>query len=215
MNNALAETTTRQAAQSGPAILRPRDVKALLAAPDRRTTKGRRDAALLAVLVGSGARIGEAVRLVVDNVVFENGRCHVTLKTSKQRSGSPPKWRCVTLPPMAAKLLRDWLDYARPRLFVFGGPRHEAISTRQGRRIVTRYLRQAGRPDLHCHSLRHTVGAQIVRATGSIYSAQRVLGHSSPAVTSAYYACFDVRDADEVADALAGVWQPRKFKGGK
>ena len=211
---AAAQTEARTAVvRSGPAILRPRDVKALLAAPDRRKAKGRRDAALLAVLLGSGARIGEAVRLTVENVEFASGRCRLTLRKSKQRSGSPAKWRCVTLPTLASRLLWDWIDYARPRLFVFEGPRHEAISTRQGRRIVTRYLRQVGRTDLHCHSLRHTVGAQIVRATGSIYSAQRVLGHSSPATTSAYYACFDTRDADQVADALAAVWQPRKYRG--
>ena len=207
------EITTRTAAPQGPSILRPRDVKALLAAPDRRGRFGKRDSALLAVLLGSGARIGEAVQLTVENVEFASRRCRLTLRTSKQRSGSPAKWRCVTLPPMAAKLLRDWIDYARPRLFVFEGPRHEAISTRQGRRIVTRYLRQVGRTDLHCHSLRHTVGAMIVRSTGSIYSAQKVLGHSSPATTSAYYACFSVEDSDKVADALAGVWSPRGGKG--
>lgn len=207
------QTEVRTATQQGPSILRPKDVKALLAAPDRRCRLGKRDSALLAVLLGSGARIGEAVRLTVENVEFASGRCRLTLRTSKQRSGSPAKWRCVTLPALTGRLLRDWVDYARPRLFVFEGPRHEAISTRQGRRIVTRYLRQVGRTDLHCHSLRHTVGAQVVRATGSIYSAQKVLGHSSPATTSAYYACFDTRDADQVADALAGVWSPRGGKG--
>jgi site-specific recombinase XerD len=48
-------------------ILSARQQHELLRQPDKRTRLGKRDAALLAVLVGSGCRIGEAVRLRVQD----------------------------------------------------------------------------------------------------------------------------------------------------
>ena len=107
------------------------------------------------------------------------------------------------LPPQAGKLLRDWIAYAEPRLFVFEGKHHESLSVRQAQSIATRHLGAIGRRDLHCHSLRHTFGAMITRATRSIFVTQRLLGHTDPRVTARAYSCFDPSDADDAADALA------------
>jgi integrase len=43
----------------------------------------------------------------------------------------------------------------------------------------------------------------VVRETRSIFTAQKLLGHSDPRVTSTYYAAFDVSDADAAAQALS------------
>ncbi|PJZ28391.1 tyrosine-type recombinase/integrase [Leptospira kmetyi] len=40
--------------------------------------------------------------------------------------------------------------------------------------------------NIHCHSLRHTVGIRLLAEAGSI-AAQKVLGHSSPTTTSRFY----------------------------
>jgi len=45
------------------------------------------------------------------------------------------------------------------------------------------------------HELRRWFGAQVATQTGSLFAAQRLLGHASPATTNQYYA--DLVDAPE------------------
>jgi integrase/recombinase XerC len=116
----------------------------------------------------------------------------------------------VTLPAQGARLLREYIERSDLRFWLFPGRRNEPLGTRQARRIVTVYLRQIGRGDLHTHSLRHTFGSMVVRETRSIYTAQKLLGHSDPRVTSQYYAAFDVSDADAAADAVAAALARRQ-----
>src|SRR5688572_6061002 len=86
---------------SGPAVLRPEEVRKLVQTPDGRTRKGKRDAALLAVLVGGGLRVGEALRLTLSNIEqTKGGRVRLTFRTSKARVD---RFRTVTLPQWAAK----------------------------------------------------------------------------------------------------------------
>ena len=190
-------TSTAIRTLSGPLVLRPRQLKALLAAPDKRTRRGRRDAALIAVLGCGGLRLGECCRLLVENVELAQ-RVRLTTRTAKSRG---LRFRTITLPGPAARLLRDHLSHSEPRLFVFEGRRHEALSTRQAGRLVRYYLAKIGRSDLRPHSLRHTVGAIVTRQSG-IWVAQKVLGHASPTTTSRFYSAFDVTDADIAADKL-------------
>jgi integrase/recombinase XerD len=198
---------TRVAAQAGPAVLRPRELRRLLAAPDGRTRRGKRDRALLAVL-SCGLRVGEGTRLAVSQIEQNSGRVRLIVKTSKSHG----QWRTVTMPALAAKALREHLAHADPRLFVFEGQRHEALTVRQAQRITCRYLRAIGRGDLHTHSLRHTFGAMVTRETCSIYVAQRLLGHADPRTTARYYSAFEVSDADAAADAVAEALSRRGRK---
>lgn len=191
-------TDTASRLLSGPAVLRPKQIRVLLNAPDRRTRLGKRDAALLAVLVGGGLRLGEACGLNIEGVELTE-RVRITIRTAKSRG---MKFRTVTLPGPAARLLVGWLAYAKPRFWVFPGNHGESLTARHAGRIVRTYLRKIGRGDLHPHSLRHGVGAMITRATGSIFCAQSVLGHASPTTTARFYACWAVEDADKAADAI-------------
>jgi len=193
----ISTTATATRTLSGPQVLRPKQVLALLRAPDKRTRLGRRDAALLACLATGGLRLGEATRLVVGDIELGK-RVRIstrTLKTHGQRS------RTVTLPAPAAKLLRGWLDYSQPRYWVFPGRRNEALTTRQAGRIVRGYLREIGRGDMRPHGLRHTVGAIVTRQAG-LWVAANVLGHASVDTTKRFYSQYCVEDADKAADKL-------------
>jgi integrase len=150
-------TDTASRLLSGPAVLRPKQIRVLLNAPDRRTRLGKRDAALLAVLVGGGLRLGEACGLNIEGVELTE-RVRITIRTAKSRG---MKFRTVTLPGPAARLLVGWLAYAKPRFWVFPGNHGESLTARHAGRIVRTYLRKIGRGDLHPHSLRHGVGAMI------------------------------------------------------
>lgn len=55
--------------------------------------------------------------------------------------------------------------------------------------------------DLTFHGLRHTTGTRILRQTGNIKAAQKVLGHASAATTSAFYAHATEEDVRSALDA--------------
>jgi integrase len=206
----ITTTVLTRRALEGPAVLKTRQVRALLAAPDRRTRMGRRDAALLAVLALGAVRVGEACRLTIDSVeAATGGRVRVTVRNSKQRAGASPTYRLITIPPSGAAMIKTYIDHDHPRFWLFGGNRNEALTTRSARRIVTCYLREIGRGDLHCHSLRHSCLSILVRETGSIYMAQKMAGHKDPRTTSQFYARYDVSDSDRCADALTGALSRR------
>jgi integrase len=207
---AQTETKTRPKIVYDERPLKPAQVRALLAAPDRRTAKGKRSAALLAILVGGGLRQSEACRLVADNIEFTGDRCRVTCRTSKKKT---LKFRTVTLYPQAGKVVRAWLDYSHPRWWVFPGQQGECLSTRACRQIVKDWLREIGTPWARTHTLRKTAGATITRGTSNIFLTSRVLGHSSVEVTAAVYSEYSVKDADIAADAMAGEIHPRGGRG--
>lgn len=183
----------------GPAVLTHREVLELMNQPDRRTRKGKRDAALLAILAGGGLRVGECVRLTVYDVDKPGrGRMRLTFETSKSRRR---RLRTVTLPDWAAGAVKTWLA-VNTSDWVFPGNRDEHLTTRAAEMIVNRYLNNIGRSDLHTHSLRHTFGSMVTRETRSLFVAQKLLGHADPRTTSHYYSAFEVSDADRAADAL-------------
>ena len=78
------------------------EIKALLAAPDRGTWLGRRDHALLLVMIQTGVRVSELVSLRVGDVHLGTGaHCRVTGKGRKKRA--------TTLTGETVTILRAWL----------------------------------------------------------------------------------------------------------
>ncbi len=54
--------------------------------------------------------------------------------------------------------------------------------------------------DVHFHGLRHTAGTRLVRVTGNLKLAQKLLGHASITTTAAYYAHADENDLRNALD---------------
>jgi len=213
----VTETQTRPIVAEAPreiAVLKRREWSRLFAQPDRRRTKGKRDAALLAVLLGAGLRVGECCRLTVEAVEVEHGYTRIRTRTSTQkvRAGARPPARVVTLFPLAAKLLNDYIRHAEPRYWLFSGHQGEHLSTRAANGIVKRYLRQIGRGDLHCHDLRHSFATEVIRTSRSIFVCAKLLGHADPRTTQGFYAAWDSSEADAASDLLGPVISPRKYK---
>jgi integrase len=198
-------TTTTDRLIAGPKVLRPREVSALLAQPDARRWRGRRDRALLAVMALGGLRVGEAVRLTRDNVELARGGA-IRLTFAGAKSGAT---RTVTLPPSAARALRTWLADPRcGRWWVFQGRRGEHLTVRAAQLALDRHSRAALGRHLKAHALRHTCGSMIAWATSDIRKAQVVLGHRDIRTTARFYAAYTVRDADDAAAALERELHP-------
>lgn len=197
-------TDTRTRGETGPRVLRPKQVAALLAVPDRRTHLGTRDAALLATMVLTGLRVHEAVRLTRDNLYEEAGKLRLEFH------GKGGRRRTVTMPQTGARLLRAWLAAPRAHAhWVFPGRRNEHLSIRAAQKVVVDRSGSAGLPWVHAHSLRHSFASALMRATGDLFKVQRVLGHASPTTTSRYYLAYSSRESDEAASAIESTLHPR------
>lgn len=175
----------------------------LLNAPDHRTRLGRRDRALLAVLLYGGLRIAEVCGLRQDNIIREEGRTRLVF------SGKGSKTRTVTLPLRAVSLL-EMHQTGNTTAFVFPGRVHsekgacmKPLTTRAAYNIVIGAAQKAGLPAwVHPHSTRHSYATSLLRKTHDIELVQKVLGHSDIRTTAKYYIGHDPRAADRAAEVF-------------
>jgi integrase/recombinase XerD len=164
------------------------EIKALLAAPDRTTWLGRRDHALLALMIQTGVRVSELTGLRVRDVHLDTG-AHIRV------TGKGRKKRATTLTGETVTIVRAWLKERG------GQPDEPLFPTRQGRPlsrytvgvVVSKHAATAAasRPSLTAkrvtpHTLRHT-NAMLLRAEGvDIATIALWLGHESTQTTHIY-----------------------------
>jgi site-specific recombinase XerD len=160
-----------------PPTLTAPEVTALLAAPDAETPQGRRDRAILGLLVGCGLRVSEVVTLRTDHITWGEAAQQGT-KEAEEPATLYVSGRLVPLPPNVKRFLQEWLETH------LGTPTPEVphnvfdITTRQIRKLVLRYARQAG---LHKHVnpsvLRHTCAVLRLAAGERYADVKRIMGH--------------------------------------
>jgi site-specific recombinase XerD len=164
------------------------EITTLLAAPDQATWLGRRDHALLALMIQTGVRVSELVGLRVRDVQLGTGR-HVRVL------GKGRKRRATPLTGEVATLLRAWITERG------GEPDDPLFPTRRGGPLsrftvgllIGKYADTAafGCPSLKAkrvtpHVLRHTA-AMAWRAKGvDLATIALLLGHESVQTTQIY-----------------------------
>lgn len=163
-------------------------VAAILAAPDRRTWSGQRDAVLLATAYNTGARVSELTGLLVRDVLLDR-------QTAVLLHGKGRKQRAIPLWKTTASELRGWLDRinSAPDAPVFPN-RAGAPLTRSGvRDRLDRAVAVAEQqcPSLHGqhvspHTLRHSTAMHLLQSGTDLAVIALWLGHSSPTVTHQY-----------------------------
>lgn len=164
------------------------EIKALLAAPDLHTWLGRRDHALLALMIQTGVRVSELTGLRIDDV-------HLGVGAHIRVTGKGRKKRAIPLTGETVAVLRAWLKERR------GQPDDSLFPTRQGQplsrytvgAILTRHVTAAAAtyPSLTAkhatpHTLRHS-NAMLLRAKGvDIATIALWLGHETTQTTHIY-----------------------------
>ena len=133
----------------------------LLSSIDTSNLKGKRDFALINLMIRTGPRTIELVRANVGDIRQQSGETVLWL----QGKGADEKDEFVVLTPSALKPIQEYLSQ-RPCVSaddpLFGstsdGNRHQRISTRSMRKIVKENFRRIGIDSLRltAHSLRHT-----------------------------------------------------------
>ena len=160
-----------------------RSVARLLASCDRRTRVGRRDFAIVVLLVRLGLRAGEVAALELGDVDWRAGEILVRGKGGRQER--------LPLPSDVGEALAGWLERGRPRresLFVFTRLRAPYVGLSSGAvsQLVRRVSVRAGLPPVGAHRLRHTAATEMLRAGASLTEVGQVLRHRGRDVTSIY-----------------------------
>lgn len=186
------------------------EMEAMLALPDRKTGRGRREYALLLFLYNTGARVSEATQLKVRDLNFGRGKGGYDLATLHGKGG---KTRQCPLWPETARVLADEiLDRATDApVFV---SRLGARFTRFGvYRLVERCAEQvpqlAGRT-ITPHVIRHTMACHLVLAGVDINTIRAWLGHVSIGTTNIYAEIDLTLKANAVALCEVGRQRPRR-----
>lgn len=175
-----------------PKALSMDQVESLLAAPDTSTPEGLRDAALLELLYGTGARVSEICALDVDDIrpVLDDPDLGLRL------IGKGDKERIVPLGSYAAKAVDAWLIRGRPAWAEIGNGEHALLLNTRGRRLSRQsawaVIRRAGEAagldveHLSSHSLRHSYATHLLDGGADVRVVQELLGHSSVTTTQIY-----------------------------
>lgn len=150
-----------------------------------------RDFAIVNLLLRTGLRCIEAVRLNVGDITYKGGQRVLMI----QGKGRDEKDNFVILTDKAYQPIQDYLRERGPvrpeePMFVSESNRDRGLrmTTRSISRIAKTNLKGIGLTDkvYTAHSLRHTTAVSILRAGGTLEDCQLTLRHSNPATTEIY-----------------------------
>ncbi len=209
----VAGITPRNLTAAVPAIPNPRlaalprgvdaaTVAALLEGCDRDTTVGRRDFAILTVLVRLGLRAGEVAALRLDDIDWRAGELVVRGKGNRLDR--------LPLPADVGEAVVDYLRHGRAQstcraLFLRAVGPDAAMTGRSVVMVPRSASRRAGLPVIvGAHRLRHTAASEMLRRGGSLAEIAQVLRHHSES-TTAIYAKLDRAALDLLVRPWPGV----------
>lgn len=136
---------------------------------------------LVMLLYSSGLRVGEVVRLRVQDIDAERGLVRV-------REGKGGKDRYTLLSDKALATLRAYFETFRPEKWIFPGGRPERHYTvRSVQHVVQQCARRAGiAKPVTPHTLRHSFATHLLESGTDLRYIQELLGHSSSRTTQIY-----------------------------
>jgi integrase/recombinase XerD len=169
--------------------------RALLEGCDRRTGIGRRDFAMIILMLRLGLRAGETSRLRLDDIDWRAAELIVRGKGARKDR--------LPLPADVGEAIAGYLKRGRPRserreLFLRARAPFAPVASATVRSTVHRVCRHAGVPEIGAHRLRHTAACQMIAAQVPLVQIAGVMRHESLQST-ALYARLDVEQLRQVA----------------
>ena len=162
------------------------EVRCMLESVDRRAAVGKRDYAILLLLVTYGLRAREVAALTLDDIDWERERLLVPERKADHRTAYP-------LSHVVGEALLEYLKNARP------ATEHREVFLRVlaprvplGWNVIsdraTHYLRKAGIDVRRAgsHTLRHTCVQRLIDAEFPLKTIGDYVGHRSPSSTAIY-----------------------------
>lgn len=169
-----------------PKAIKPEHIDAVLKNCPRDTPIGKRDHAILMLLVHLGLRSGEIVELKLDNINWEEGIITVNGKASQNHT--------LPLPTLVGEAIADYLQHARPKVNVrtlflrtlapfTGLGAQSTIAT-----IVRASIERAGidPPTRGAHQFRHAFASRLIQKGSSLKEIGGLLRHEHSKTTNIY-----------------------------
>lgn len=159
-----------------PSVLSFEEVKKILEALDNEKHK-----AILFLVYSSGLRVGEVVRLRLEDIDSKRMLIHVI-------QGKGRKDRYTLLSELALNQLRKYYSLYKPEKWLFPGQNKEEFLTE---RTVERVFEKACtlaeiRKKVSVHTLRHSFATHLLEGGTDLRFIQELLGHSSSKTTEIY-----------------------------
>jgi site-specific recombinase XerD len=159
------------------------DAKALLSSCDHRTAVGRRDYAVIVMLLRLGLRASEVAALRLEDVNWREAEVVVL--------GKGRRYSRLPLPADVGEAIAQYLQHGRPKttsreVFVAAQAPLVAIGRGGIASIVRRACVRAGLPEIGTHRLRHTLACEMVRRGVPLAEIGQVLRHRSLTSTAIY-----------------------------
>ena len=194
----LVETPKKYRLSNIPRSIDWSEVPKLLEAVERRAPVGKRDYAILLLLITYGLRAHEVSKIILDNIDWERGRILIPERKAGHSTSYP-------LSPIVGDAIITYLKEGRPQTsnrILFLGVLAPYLPIRSGV-ISSRssyYLRKAGievsRPG--AHTLRHTCVQRLVNEGVPLKTIGDYIGHRSPSSTN-IYTKIDIEALREIA----------------
>lgn len=167
------------------------ELKILFSLPDKRSSIGKRDLALLSFMYASGMRAQEVCDMTVGDVQFYPDRASIKIL------GKGQKMRRIGIPAQAARTLESYISYrkitSKYDRHVFSSQTHEKMSVSCIEEIFSKYVERAkqAHPDMFReryspHSMRHTTATHMLDAGVPLIVVKNFLGHVSLQTTQIY-----------------------------
>ena len=162
------------------------DVNRVLASVDRRTEAGRRNYAILLLLVTYGLRGREVAALSLDDIDWKNDRLRVPERKAGHSTAFP-------LSPVVGEAILDYLRHGRPEtsdrhLFFRAVAPRRPIGAAAVSSLCRAYLLSAGVdvPRPGSHTLRHSAVQRLIDADFDLKTIGDFVGHRSSRSTEVY-----------------------------
>jgi len=166
-------------------------LKLLFASIDCSTIFGKRDFALINILVRTGLRLKEIAAATIEDIYEQRGETLLWI----QGKGRSSKDEFVLLTKQTLTCLYDYLQLRtikneKEPLFISLSDRNygKKLTIFSLSRIIKKRLRAAGLNSkrITAHSLRHTFGVLSMQAGASLYEVQLAMRHTAPTTTQLY-----------------------------
>lgn len=158
-----------------PVVFFRQEVKGLL-----HSVVNRKHRIMLSLAYGAGLRVGEVVRLRVEDFDFSSKMLHV-------RQGKGGRDRRTLLPAVLIPALKNWMFSRRKGEWVFESERGGPLSTRTVQKIFVQALQRANiQKRASFHSLRHSFATHLLENGTDLRFIQELLGHRDIKTTERY-----------------------------